>query len=244
MIVFVHGVPETAALWDKVRSHLGHESIALSLPGFGCPRPDGFGATKDDYLAWLLGELEAVEGPVDLVGHDWGAALTCRVAMAHGDRVRSWVTDSLNGAQADYVWHDFAQIWQTPGAGETFWADLLAAPLADQAAVFEGFGVARDDALALAAAADETMASCILDLYRSAVPNIYADWHDGHGPTAAPGMVLSATDDPFGDETNSRRAAAVLGARFEVLDGVGHWWALQAPAEAAAIIGEFVSSVG
>ena len=32
MIVFVHGVPETAALWDKLRAELTAESVALSLP--------------------------------------------------------------------------------------------------------------------------------------------------------------------------------------------------------------------
>ena len=58
MIVFLHGVPETAALWDKVRAEFDEETVALSLPGFGCARPDGFGATKDDYAAWLVGELE------------------------------------------------------------------------------------------------------------------------------------------------------------------------------------------
>ncbi len=55
MIVFVHGVPETAAIWNKVRRALDRESVAIELPGFGCPRPEGFGATKDDYVDWLLG---------------------------------------------------------------------------------------------------------------------------------------------------------------------------------------------
>lgn len=79
MIVFVHGVPETASLWDKVRSHIEAESVALTLPGFGCPRPDGFGATKDEYVEWLVAELDTFDEPVDLVGHDWGASLTYRV---------------------------------------------------------------------------------------------------------------------------------------------------------------------
>ena len=72
MIVFVHGVPETAALWDKVRAQFDDETVALSLPGFGCARPDGFSATKDAYAQWLVGELEQFDEPVDLVGHDWG----------------------------------------------------------------------------------------------------------------------------------------------------------------------------
>jgi pimeloyl-ACP methyl ester carboxylesterase len=243
MIVFVHGVPETAALWDKVRSHIDAESVALALPGFGCPRPGGFGATKDDYVAWLIAELDKFDEPVDLVGHDWGAGFTYRVATAFGDRVRSWVTDSLNGMMPDYEWHDFAKIWQTPGEGEAFWTDQLATPIDERATICEAFGVGHEEAVALASAGDETMASCILDLYRSALPNTYADWSESLRPTAAPGLVLLAPDDPFGDDAASRQAAQTLGARVQVLEGVGHWWALQKPAEAASILTEFVSSV-
>ena len=243
MIVFVHGVPETAALWDKVRSHIEAESVALALPGFGCPRPDGFGATKDEYVEWLVAELDTFNEPVDLVGHDWGASLTYRVTTTYGDRVRSWVADNLNGIMPDYECHDFAKIWQTPGDGEKFWADQLATSTDDRAAIFEAFGVGHEDAVALASAGDETMAACILDLYRSALPNTYADWNDSLHHTAAPGLVLVPSDDPFGDATASRQAAETLGARIRVLEGAGHWWALQKPAEAASILTDFISSV-
>lgn len=243
MIVFVHGVPETAALWDKVRSHIDAESVALALPGFGCPRPEGFGATKDEYIEWLVAELDKFDEPVDLVGHDWGALLTDRVATTHGDRVRSWVTDNLNGMMPDYEWHDLAKIWQTPGEGEAFWTNRLAKPIDERAAIYEAYGVGRDDAVALASAGDETMATCILDLYRSALPNAYADWSVPMRPTTAPGLVLLATDDPFGDDAVERQAAQALGAQVQVLEGVGHWWALQKPAEAASILTGFIASV-
>ena len=53
-VVFVHGVPETGAVWQGVRAHLDGDTIAVDLPGFGTPRPAGFGATKDEYARWLL----------------------------------------------------------------------------------------------------------------------------------------------------------------------------------------------
>jgi pimeloyl-ACP methyl ester carboxylesterase len=243
VIVLLHGVPETAALWDKVRSHLAVESVALALPGFGCPRPSGFGATKDDYVAWLLDQLESFDQPVDLIGHDWGAGLTYRVATAYGDRIRSWAVDVANVFHPDYKWHEFARIWQTPGDGEAFFAGQAAAGPEPQAQRFESFGVPRADAQAMAAAVDETMGSCILDLYRSAVPNPYADWHDGWGPTKAPGLVLWPTADPFGNEAKSSQVADALGARHEALEGLSHWWPLQAPADTAAVLNEFVMSV-
>lgn len=242
MIVFVHGVPETAAIWDQVRSSLGLESAAVLLPGFGTARPAGFGATKDDYADWLLAELATIEGPIDLVGHDWGATLTNRIVTAHGDRIRSWVTDGL--MHPDYVWHEFAQIWQTPGEGEAYWSQMLATPLEQQAEIFEGYGVPHTEALEMLSRIDETMASCILDLYRSAMPNPYATWSYPMEPVASPGLVLIATEEPFGNVSLTRGAARALGAKVHVLEGLGHWWALQAPAEGAAVLRSFFTSIG
>jgi pimeloyl-ACP methyl ester carboxylesterase len=104
-------------------------------------------------------------------------------------------------------------------------------------------GVPHDRAIVLAGWSDATMASCILDLYRSATPNVYASWHEEMGPTAAPGLVLSPSDDPFGEESMSRDVADRLGAQFVALAGVGHWWPLQAPDAGARVVKNFVSSL-
>src|SRR5271156_6814309 len=125
MIVLVHGVPEIAALWGGGRERRGEGAVALWLPGFGCPRPDGFGATMDDYAQWLADELTSYDEPIDLVGHDWGALLTYRMATAHGRLLRSWVADVGGAVHPDYVWHDVAQIWQTPGDGEALVAQMI-----------------------------------------------------------------------------------------------------------------------
>jgi pimeloyl-ACP methyl ester carboxylesterase len=242
MIVFVHGVPETAAIWDKVRAAIGSESVALRLPGFGCDRPDGFGATKDDYAEWLVAELDAIAEPVDLVGHDWGAGITYRVATAFGDRLRSWAADVGNIAHPDYEWHDFAKLWQTPGEGEAFIEAQDASPAADRAPLFESMGVPADDALAMAEGSDLRMGRCILDLYRSAMPNPHAHWGPW-APTSAPGLVLHPTEDPFGEEKMAREVAEQLGARFGPIEGAGHFWPYQKPAEAAAVLTEFWSSL-
>ena len=90
----------------------------------------------------------------------------------------------------------------------------------------------------MAAGFDATMGASILDLYRSAVPNPHHDWGP-FGPTTAPGLVLSATDDPFGDEAKGREVAATFGARFEQLEGAGHFWPAQVPDQAAAVLQAF-----
>src|SRR5688572_4344606 len=73
--LFVHGVPETAAIWDRVRGLIDRESSALRLPGFGIPRPDEHDGTMDAYVEWLLDEIRVADEPVDIVGHDWGGIL-------------------------------------------------------------------------------------------------------------------------------------------------------------------------
>jgi pimeloyl-ACP methyl ester carboxylesterase len=242
VIVFVHGVPETAAIWDKVRAAVGEASVAVPLPGFGCQRPAGFGATKDEYVDWLVGEIDRIGGPVDLVGHDWGALLTYRIAAAHGDRVRSWVADIGSVVHPHYEWHAVAKVWQTLGDGEAFVEGQDALAPQDRAMLYQGFGLDADDALELATGADRTMGECILDLYRSAVPNLHADWGPW-SPTSAPGLVLHPVDDTFSDGGLARESAATFGARFEVLDGAGHFWPYQAPDAAAAVLLEFWSTL-
>lgn len=241
MIVFVHGVPETAGIWDKVRAVIGRESVALQLPGFGCPRPAGFAATKDDYADWLADEISAIDEPVDLVGHDWGAGITYRVATAHGDSIRSWAADVGNIAHADYVWHDFAQVWQTPGDGEAFFESQNASEPAERAELYEALGIPADDALSMAEAGDETMGECILALYRSATPNVHADWGPWK-PTRAPGLVLHPSDDPFSDAGLAGETAEQLGARFATFEG-GHFWPYQAPEAGAAVLEQFWSTL-
>ncbi|MCV7180394.1 alpha/beta hydrolase, partial [Mycolicibacterium murale] len=98
---------------------LGRDDVVrLSPPGFGAPLPDDFPATYLAYRDWLADELAAIEGPIDLVGHDWGGGHVVNLVLYRPDLVRSWATDVIGLYDPDYVWHDLAQIWQTPGEGE------------------------------------------------------------------------------------------------------------------------------
>ena len=242
--VLVHGVPETSALWDGLAPLLGRDDVVtLQLPGFGTPRPAGFGATKEDYVDWLVGELESRQGdgPIDLVGHDWGGGFTVRLVSIRPDLVRSWVTDGAGLGDIEFEWHDFAKIWQTPEEGEKFWAEQLATPVEERAGVFELFGLSHDSAVKLSGMVDETMAGCILPLYRSAT-NVGVEWAPDFHDIPKPGLVLAATEDAFLSLDRSRVGAERAGARFEVLEGLGHWWMLQDPARAAAVIRDFWST--
>jgi pimeloyl-ACP methyl ester carboxylesterase len=133
-------------------------------------------------------------------------------------------------------------VWQTPGDGEAFVEGQAAQSPEERAAGLALLGVPAGEAVAMAAAFDATMGACILDLYRSAVPNPHHHWGPWT-PTAAPGLVLHPTEDPFGDADQAKEMAGVFGARFAALEGAGHFWPVQAPAAAVAVLEPFWDSV-
>jgi pimeloyl-ACP methyl ester carboxylesterase len=244
-VAFVHGNPETAAIWRPLLAELaGEPAVTLSPPGFGAPVPAGFGATADEYLSWLTGELEAMTEPPHLVGHDWGGLHVLRVACTRPDLIRSWCTDVAGGLAPGFVWHDLARTWQTPGAGEQAVAATLAAGPAGRAARYQQLGMTADAAAELAAAFDEAMGRCVLALYRSAAQPALARWGELlPGAAARPGLGLIATGDPFtGDNALARWAAGQARAQVEVLPDAGHWWMLQAPRQAAVSLARFWSA--
>ncbi|MHA6763858.1 alpha/beta fold hydrolase [Streptacidiphilus sp. PAMC 29251] len=241
-LILVHGVPETAAIWEPLRRALGRDDvITLSPPGFGAPVPEGFGATSDDYLAWLVGELEQIEGPIDLVGHDWGGGHVQRVAARRPDLIRSWCSDIAGGTDPAYVWHDLAQLWQTPGVGEETVVSRFGAPVERQVAGLVKGGMTAEAAAASVAAAGPEMGRCILALYRSAAQPALAGWGaELERAERRPALVINATADAYvGGPALAHRAAGRLGAEEAVLEGLGHWWMLQDPQQGAAVLNEF-----
>ena len=228
-VVLVHGNPETAAIWDPLIAELGRDDVvALSPPGFGAPCPTASGRPADDYLAWLIGELESIDGPIDLVGHDWGGGHVLRLAATRPDLIRSWVTDIAGCFDPEYVWHDMAQVWQTPGAGEeAVDGDGGAAHRRPRGGVRRRRHDAEAAARACAEARDREMGRCILALYRSAAQPAMAEWGEElePAPNAGLALVIIATEDHYtGGEVLARRSAERFGAEVAVLDGLGHWW--------------------
>jgi pimeloyl-ACP methyl ester carboxylesterase len=243
-VVLVHGNPETAAVWGPLISQLERPSVTtLSPPGFGAPAPAAFSATADAYLDWLVDALEDLAEPVDLVGHDWGGGHAIRVAMERPDLIRSWAMDIAGCLAPDYIWHDMAQVWQTPGRGEEAIAAMIGLPVPQRAEGFQSLGITAPVAQQLAEATDETMGRCILALYRSAAQPRMARLGEHLGMAARrPGLVIIPTDDGYtGGEHRARWAAERAGAAVAVLPGRGHWWMLEDPHSGARALEDFWS---
>jgi hypothetical protein len=163
---------------------------------------------------------------------------------ARPDLIRTWASDVVGLLHPDYVWHDFAQIWQTPGAGEEFFANSLAQPLTDRVAMMEMIGMTPTVARTLTESADAEQGRCVLALYRSAIQPAMAAWGSESAAAAArPGLAIIPSDDPFtGGVAMATEAALRLGAEPVVLDGLGHWWMLGDPARGVQVLERFWST--
>lgn len=234
-VVLVHGVPDTHRVWDGVRAELRRDDIlALDLPGFGSPVPEGFTATKEEYLDWLIGRIEAIGAPADLVGHDWGSVLVQRLSSIRPDLVRTWAAGG-GPCDPDYEWHDFAKVWQTPGAGEDFMASWTPAVTASMG---ESYGVPASYVQEAAGLIDDVMKDCILRLYRSAV-DFSSEWGPDLERAPSRALLIWGADDPFVPAEIAGRSATRVGGESLVLEGCGHWWPLERAGEVAAALTRF-----
>ncbi len=88
VIVFLHGFPEGAFVWDGLLAHfaqLGYRCVAPNLRGFeASSAPVEVGQYRAKYLVQDIAALIAIESPgaplAALVAHDWGGAVAWNLA--------------------------------------------------------------------------------------------------------------------------------------------------------------------
>jgi pimeloyl-ACP methyl ester carboxylesterase len=239
--VLVHGVPEVDAIWNPLVAALAirdvHDVVRLSPPGFGAPTPAGWVPSMGAYASWLIRELEALAattGPVDLVGHDWGAGHVFGALVQRPDLARTWATDVVGLIHPNYVWHDTAQAWQTPGVGEQVINAMVDMSIEERRGAFARLGLADDVLSAVAAGVDAEMGRCILGLYRDAAQPAMTKLGDGTiAATLPPGLGIMATADAYVSLAQGEEMIARLGARTLTLADRGHWWMVEDPDTAA-----------
>ncbi|MHB8245152.1 MAG: alpha/beta fold hydrolase [Acidimicrobiales bacterium] len=86
-IILIAGLWLDASAWDDVVPRLrdlGHRPVAVSLPGQGAPAAT---ATLGDQHAAVVAAVDAIAGPVMVVGHSAAATLAWMVADARPDAV-------------------------------------------------------------------------------------------------------------------------------------------------------------
>ncbi|MEO0608365.1 MAG: alpha/beta hydrolase [Pseudomonadota bacterium] len=226
--LFLHGVPDTPAMWAPLISELALGSDqyhAPAMPGFVTPAPAGFSATKEAYIDWYISEIEkahALAGPVDLVGHDWGAIITIRAASLKPDLIRTWcVANAL--PHPDYQWHSMARMWQTPILGEVITTLTRKNQLCK---ALHAQGVPADLASQEASHWSSHMKKSILRLYRSA-KSVGTEWWPEVKHLPPNGLVFWGVDDPYVPLEIADKFCAETGAQLLKQEKTGHWSIIQ-----------------
>ncbi|GAB5454085.1 MAG: alpha/beta hydrolase [Henriciella sp.] len=224
MKLFLHGVPDTPSMWDPLIAELNlgsEEYAAPAMPGFVSPAPKEFSSTKEAYLDWYISEIEAAhaaQGPVDLVGHDWGAIITVRAASLKPELVRTWcVANAL--PHPDYKWHSMARMWQTPIIGEMITAITRKEQLCK---ALHASGIPADLASKEASHWSSHMKKSVLRLYRSA-KTAGTEWWPETKNLPERGMVFWGVDDPYVPVEIADKFCAATGAKLLKQESTGHW---------------------
>ena len=253
--LYLHGIPTSSDDWLEFLTRTG--GIAADLIGFG---RSGKGGHLDYSLAGMAGFVERLLGhlgvqEVQLVGHDWGAAIGLAFAERNPGRVRRLVLCNPPPTAHD-DWPRILKWWRARGLGELLMGAIPKGLLARELRR----GCVREDAWPDARVTqvwdhfDQGTQRAILRLVRSAGDDVIG----GSGPrppiaTEAEGVgtvrdaegvgteggrteakggstVLWGEEDPWYPAAVADAYAARLpGASVERIAGAGHWPWLDRP---------------
>lgn len=239
--LLLHGVPETADIWDGVISHLRphYRCLAPDLPGFGrSSAPCDFDTSFENLGRYVDGLVEAIDigQPVNLVVHDYGGAFGVAWAAQHPEKVRRLVMMNHPFFVARYRWHRDAQIFRTPLLGEVFMRTLTWPAFYLSIRRIDP-NLSRDDARRLYANLTPQTKRMILRLYRAADPEEFRKWEPRMLEATAhiPTLMLWGKDPAV-----PSWVAQSFGAReVKHLSQYGHWLPQEAPDVVAKELVEF-----
>lgn len=240
-VLLLHGQPGTARAWDAVVPGLSrhHRLLVPDRPGYGrsALEPAGLGDNAELAAACLVARDAA---PATVVGHSWAGGVAVLLAARHPELVHSLVLVGSVGAPQSVTALD--RLLAVPGAG-----DALAA--AGMAGAWAVLGPLRRGAAHLPPRWGSRLAALLPD------DELQEDWRDVVGrirhafvveqralvdeldavqaalpEVRVPTTVVSGTWDVVVPLEASRFLAdSIPGARLQILDGVGHFVARDAP---------------
>jgi pimeloyl-ACP methyl ester carboxylesterase len=255
-VLLLHGFPEGAESWQPQLATLGaagFRAVAVDLRGYGgtdCPEGEAaYGLAH--LVADVRGLVDALGGPVHLVGHDWGALVGWTFVSRHPEQVRTWSAlavahpvaliaasreDPDQQARSRYI-----DLFRQAGKAETVLAEdgyrrLRAiyragpAPEAVPVAVVDCFVAQLGRPGRLTAA---------LSYYRANLSGrAWAEFPPTPHPIRTPTLLVWGDQDPaLGRTAVDATAAHVAGPyRLAVLEGAGHWLQFERPAEVSRLL--------
>lgn len=246
-VVLLHGFPQTAQIWQDVTPILnasGLRTLAFDQRGYSPgARPRG---RRNYRIEALVGDAVALielldEGPVHLVGHDWGAVVAWQLAATRPDLLASLTTLSvthpkamlksmLTSPQLLRSW--YMGMFQLPFAPEAL---ATRAPAAfDKVLEFNGMTPAQIHAVH-ENVVDTGALSYGINWYR-ALP--FADFASSKAKIVVPTAHVWGEGDVALDRRGAELAGEYVDAPFElhIIGGGGHWLPENHPERIAEIV--------
>lgn len=238
-VLMIHGFPDSARLWRSqipFLTNAGYRVVAPDIRGYGLSdKPESvddysIGTVAEDMLAVL--DDAGIED-AHVVGHDWGAALSWYLAIAHPHRVKSLVTLSVGHPtafgsagirQLEKTW--YMLLFQFEGFAERWlsdddWANLRAWTGGHPETANWIENLSRPGGLTGA-----------LGIYRANMgPERLVKGPPRLPDVKVPVMGVWSSRDVALTEDQMTESAGYVSAefRYERIEGVGHWIPVEAP---------------
>jgi len=241
-VLLLHGFPDSLRLWDAVAPRLhaaGLRTVAVDQRGFGeSDAPVGRHHYGIDGLVGDLVHLLRVlglDGPVHVMGHDWGAVVAWCLAMSRPELVRSAVAISV-GHPREYALAGLEQKrkglytvgWQFPVLAERW---LRAS---DWARLRHWLRQHPDPDSCLRDLARPGRLTAGLNWYRAnLLPAVTRTWPDCRVPV----LGIWGSEDHCLAEDQMARSGRRMAApwTYERIEGAGHWLPLEQPERIARL---------
>ncbi len=223
-VVYVHGVPNTARLWQPFLERTG--GLAPDLPGFGqSAKPAAFDYSIAGLSGWLRSFLaERGVERYSLVAHDWGA-VALALAQAEPQRLERLVLLNAVPLLPGYEWHTLARQWRRPLVGEMAMGFTFKFLTRRLLRLPDGSDFPADELDDIWDHFDHGTQRAILRLYRSAPPRALEAAGAQLDRITCPALVVWGEADPYLPASFAHDFTRALGGPgdVEVVEGAGHW---------------------
>ena len=229
-LVFVHGMWSTPATFDRLRARLealGHQTVAPALPWHdrdpGLPPPRELGhVTVEDYVRFLVAEIERLPEPPVIIGHSMGAVLAQIVAqrVPHTGLVLLAPAATASTSQlAVSTVRTVARVVTRWG-----WWNEPTLPDPDQARWGVYNGVPNEIADAEIAALTWDSGRVLAEMVLPSLSTTGAT-RVNYGKLTAPALVIAGADDRIAVPAIARATARKLAGKvdYHELADTGHW---------------------
>lgn len=243
-VVLLHGFPQNRHEWEGVSARLveaGCRTLAPDQRGYSPgARPRARRAYRQSELvADVIALIDATgEQKVHLVGHDWGAAIAWALASRHPERLHTLTTVSvphptaflgaMRHGQARKSW--YMGLFQLPLLPET----LLRSAMGER--FLASTGMTAHQARSYLAPLGRDGLTAALNWYRALPFSLREHGYDN--PSTVPTTFVWSDADTalgrYGAEATERYVSAPY--RFEIMTGLSHWIADEAPDALADLI--------